>query len=300
MSKKDLEFTIITGLSGAGKTHAMHCFEDLGYFCIDNLPPQLLRDMAKLGSLPGSRVKKIAVVSDIRGGEFFGELKEALKKLKKRSILYRILYLEASDEVLVKRFQETRRKHPLSKEGAIIDGIEMDRAVMGELKEVADLSIDTSFLHPAQLRSVIVSSFVSRKHKGILISVTSFGFKYGLPGDADIVMDVRFLPNPHYIPELKPLTGLEENVKNFVLQRKETVEFLLKFEDLIGTLLPYYISEGKNHLNIAIGCTGGSHRSVAIVEQIGEFLKSKGYSTTLTHKDIGKDVHIAQNLKVMG
>lgn len=294
MPKKDLEFTIITGLSGAGKSQAMHCFEDLGFFCIDNLPPQLLRDMAKLGSLPGSRVRKIAVVSDIRGGQFFSELTEALKKLRKKSIPYQILYLEAANEVLVKRFKETRRKHPLSQEGTIIEGIRQEREIMEQIKGLADMVIDTTNLMPAQLRERILTSFLGEQKSNILITIVSFGFKYGMPLDSDIVMDVRFIPNPHYVPELRPLTGLEASVRHFVLNRDETKDFLEKFENLISTLMPYYVSEGKSHLTMAIGCTGGSHRSVVISEEIGAFLAKSGYGITVMHKDIGKDIHIGK------
>jgi UPF0042 nucleotide-binding protein len=272
----------------------MHCFEDLGYFCIDNLPPQLLRDMAKLGSLPGSRVRKIAVVSDIRGGQFFSELSEALKKLRKRSIPYQILYLEAADEVLVQRFKETRRKHPLSQEGSITEGIQNERQIMEQVRGIADMVIDTTNLAPVQLRERILSSFLGEQKPGILITMISFGFKYGMPLDADIVMDVRFIPNPHYVKELRPLTGLEQSVKQFVLNRNETKEFIEKFEDLISLVVPYYVSEGKSHLTIAIGCTGGSHRSVAISEEIGAFLAKNSYNVTVRHKDIGKDVHVGR------
>lgn len=294
---KDLEFTIITGMSGAGKSQAIHSFEDMGYFCIDNLPPQLLNDMAKLGSLPGSRIKRIAVVSDIRGGELFNELYSALNKLIKLSIPYKILFLDASDETLINRFKETRRRHPLAVEGRIIDGITKERSLLERLKGQADLIVDTSHVTTSELKDIILKSFVGEHNTKMLITVMSFGYKYGIPLDADIVMDVRFLPNPHYVPYLRMLTGEEESVKDFVLQRVETKEFLDKFKDLLKTLLPYYIAEGKSHLTIAIGCTGGSHRSVVLASEIGVYLQSENHSAAVRHKDIGKDIHLAKEIR---
>lgn len=291
---RELEFTVITGMSGAGKSQAIHSFEDMGYFCVDNLPPQLLKDMAKLGSLPGSRIKKIAVVSDIRGGELFSELSTALNRLMKLGITYQILFLDASDETLINRFKETRRKHPLSENGSIIEGIQKERGSLQKLKGQADMIIDTSHMTSAELRERIVKSFIGERSKGMLVTVMSFGFKYGMPLDADIVMDVRFIPNPHYVPELRILTGKDEPVRDFVLKRKETADFLEKFKDLIKMTLPFYISEGKSHLTIAIGCTGGAHRSVVLTSEIASFLHGEGYNVTARHKDIGKDLKLAK------
>lgn len=290
----DLEFTIITGMSGAGKSQAIHSFEDMDYFCIDNLPPQLLQDMAKLGSLPGSRIKKIAVVSDIRGREMFSEMSSALSKLMKLGISYRILFLDASDEMLVNRFKETRRKHPLAKEGRIIDGILKERRLLEKLKGQADLIIDTSRITTSELKEIILKSFMGERGTKMLITAMSFGYKYGMPLDADIVMDVRFLPNPHYDPKLRTLTGEEAPVKEFILKREETKNFLGKFKDLLVFLLPYYVAEGKSHLTVAIGCTGGSHRSVVLASEIAVFLQNEGYSVAVRHKDIGKDIHLAR------
>jgi len=288
--ENDLEFTIITGLSGAGKTEAMRCFEDLGYFCIDNLPATLIPKMAELCTLPGSKIKKVALVSDVRGGEFFDALFESLRELKSKISKYQILYLEASDEELVKRFKETRRRHPLAKGGEIIEGIKTERRILQSLKERADMIIDTTNLKAYELRDKIRSSFLGKqKHKAILITVFSFGYKYGVPIDADLVMDVRFLPNPHYIDDLRMLTGEDKAVKKFVLERSETGEFLTQFEDLLSFLLPHYISEGKTHLTIAIGCTGGTHRSVALANEIEKFLAEKGYNVAIRHRDLGRD-----------
>lgn len=291
---RELEFTIITGMSGAGKSQAIHSFEDMGYFCIDNLPPQLLKDMAKLGSLPGSRIKKIAVVSDIRGGELFNELSAALSRLMKLGISYQILFLDASDEVLINRFKETRRRHPLSENGSIIEGIRKERKSLEKLKGQADMIIDTSHTSSAELRDRIVKSFIGELSSGMLITIMSFGFKYGMPLDADIVMDVRFIPNPHYVPELKILTGKDQPVREFVLKRKEATEFLERFKDMITMLLPFYVSEGKSHLTIAIGCTGGAHRSVVLTSEIASYLHNEGYNVTARHKDIGKDLKLVK------
>jgi UPF0042 nucleotide-binding protein len=285
---KELEFTVITGLSGAGKSEAIKCFEDMGYFCIDNLPPSLIPQMAELCSLPGSKVRRVALVSDVRGGEFFEALSDALQQLRKQGIEYQIIYLEASDEVLVKRFKETRRRHPLAKEGSIIDGITRERQIMERLRGQANIIIDTSNLAPYQLKDQIRTIFLEKdkRKKGIMITVISFGYKYGIPLDADLVIDVRFLPNPHYIESLKHLTGSDEHVRNFVLNRTETKNFLKKFFTLLSFLLPHYIAEGKTHLTVAIGCTGGTHRSVVLSEEIYKFLKEKGYNVTIRHRDV--------------
>jgi UPF0042 nucleotide-binding protein len=260
---EDLEFTIITGLSGAGKSEAVRCFEDMGFFCIDNLPATLIPKMAELCALPGSKIKKVALVSDVRGGEFFDPLFEALRELKSRDIKYQILFLEAADTELVKRFKETRRRHPLAVAGQIIEGIEKERQVLQGLRGSADMIIDTTNIETYELRDKIRSSFLGKqKQKAILITVFSFGYKYGVPIDADLVMDVRFLPNPHYIEALKRHTGEDKPVRDFVMKRPETKKFIRQFRELLIFLLPHYISEGKTHLTIGIGCTGGTHRSV--------------------------------------
>lgn len=286
-----LEFTLITGLSGAGKSQAIHCFEDLGYFCIDNLPPALLDDMAKLGLMPGSKVKKIAIVADVRGGEFFVELAQAVDQLKAAQVPIQILFLEASDETLIKRFKETRRRHPLAAGGDIVSDIQRERELLGHLRGRADLVVDTTGLSTGELRETILKSFLREKEgSNMLVTVQSFGFKYGIPRDPDIVMDVRFLPNPHYIPELKHHTGIEAPVRDYVLENERTIEFIAKFKELIDVLLPGYVKEGKTHLTIAIGCTGGNHRSVAIAVEIARHVGEAGYQSTLRHRDMGKDM----------
>lgn len=291
MKEEPMQFTIITGLSGAGKSEAVKCFEDMGYFCIDNLPPTLISQIADLCSLPGSKIHRVAVVSDVRGGEFFDHLFESLKELKLKDIDYQIVFLEASDDVLVKRFKETRRKHPLSEEGRIIEGIMEERKIMEQLRGAADIIIDTSQLEAYQLRDELRSTILAeQKQKGLLTTVISFGYKYGIPIDADLVMDVRFLPNPHYVEKLRALNGKDKKVVDFVMRRAEAKKFLEDFTSLLSFLLPRYVSEGKTHLTLAIGCTGGTHRSVAFVDEISKFLKKEGYNVMVRHRDIGKEV----------
>ncbi len=289
-SKAKPQFTIITGLSGAGKSEAMRTFEDMGYFCIDNLPPALISSMGDLVTLPGSKVDKVAIVMDVRGGAFFSQLLEELKGLEERGIDERILFLEASEEALVKRFKETRRRHPLADSGRVKQAISSERQMLQTLRGRADLVIDTTNLTAHELRDKIRTSFLSRGEKeGLLITVMSFGYKYGIPLDADLVMDVRFLPNPHYIEELRPHTGQEKIVRDFVVQRKETRKFLKNFFNLLDVLIPGYTSEGKSHLAIAIGCTGGTHRSVALTEETAAFLAKRGHEVVVQHRDMGKD-----------
>lgn len=289
MKEKPLQFTIITGLSGAGRSEAVKCFEDMGYFCIDNLPPTFISQLADLCSLPGSKIHQLAVVSDVRGGEFFDHLFESLKELKNKEIDYQIIFLEASNDVLVKRFKETRRKHPLSKGGRVIEGIKEERKIMGQLRGAADIIIDTSELEAYQLRDELRSTILAeQKQKGLLITVISFGYKYGVPIDADLVMDVRFLPNPHYVERLRALDGQDRKVVNFIMRREETKSFLKDFTSLLSFLLPRYISEGKTHLTLAIGCTGGTHRSVTFADKISKFLGNEGYNVMVRHRDIDK------------
>lgn len=287
--KNSLELVIITGLSGAGKSEAVRCFEDIGYFCIDNLPPSFITSLVELFSLPDSKIKKVALVCDVRGGEYFKPLIKILNELEEKDVRKQILFLEATDDVLVKRFKETRRRHPLSLEGQIIDGIKRERELLQTLRGLADLIIDTSDIEIQQLKDEIRTSFLgSEKQRALMITVASFGYKYGLPLDADLVIDVRFLPNPHYVTSLRSHTGEDKAVRRFVLGRKETKVFLEKLLDMLTFLIPYYIAEGKTHLVLAIGCTGGTHRSVAIAEEVAKFLLKKGYDVTLRHRDIDK------------
>ena len=285
------EIVVITGMSGAGRSEAIHTFEDLGFFCIDNLPPSFIPQLVDLAALPGSRIRRLAVVCDVRAHGFFSELAGELKSLDDRSIGYHVLYLEADDETLLRRFKETRRRHPLCEEGeAILDGIRAERTALGEIRARADVIIDTSATVPRELRDQIRDRFFNESLASTLaITVSSFGFKYGLPIDADIVMDVRFLPNPYYDPELRPLTGLDEPVREFVLGNAETEAFLSRWLPLLETVVPGYIMEGKHHLAIAVGCTGGMHRSVALAETTAAFLRDCGYRVAVSHRDIGRD-----------
>ncbi len=285
------ELVVITGMSGAGRSQAIHTFEDLGYFCIDNLPPAFIRQLVDLTRLPGSRVRRIAVVCDVRAKEFFEELVGELRHLEEVGVPFHLLYLEADDDTLVRRFKETRRRHPLCAEGdSVVDGIAHEREALAEIRTRADLIIDTSRLKPGELRNAIRERFfIGSLATSLAVTVVSFGFKYGLPTDADIVMDVRFLPNPYYLADLRPRTGLEEPVRRYVLEREQTAEFLEKWFDLLGTLAPSYLMEGKTHLIVALGCTGGMHRSVALAEETARFLGQLGFRVAVSHRDIAKD-----------
>ena len=285
-----VELVVITGLSGAGRSEAIHTFEDIGYFCIDNLPPALLSQLEKLTTLPDSRIRQVAVVCDMRSLEFFGTLLQELANLEAAGHPYRILYLEASEKVLVNRFKTTRRRHPLCEGGSVTEGIRAEQRGLAAVRERADLIIDTSEMLPAQLREAIRRRFLSESMKDWLaVTVSSFGFKYGLPIDADIVMDVRFLPNPFYVAKLRHRTGLEPAVKKFVMDRSETRLFLDRWLPLLQDLLPNYLIEGKHHLSIALGCTGGMHRSVVLAEHTADFLRGLDYDVAVAHRDIRRD-----------
>ena len=283
-----MRFIIVTGLSGAGKTMAIRYLEDLGFFCIDNLPPKLITKFAELCYQSGGKVDKVAIVVDIRGGGFFDDLFECLYLMKDSGYSYEILYLDATDDVLIKRYKESRRMHPLVKEGRVIQGIHMERERLKSLKEKANYIIDTSDLHPTQLRELLIELFVDdRSTERLIISVISFGFKYGILLDADLVFDVRFLPNPFYVESLKEHSGKDEDVKNYIFAFPETNQFLAKLTDMLEFLIPFYIREGKYQLVIGIGCTGGRHRSVAIADSLYGALKSKGHRVTVEHRDLG-------------
>lgn len=284
------DLVLITGMSGAGRSEAIHTFEDLGYFCIDNLPPALIGQLVALTALPGSRVRRMAVVCDVRGGVFFEELIGELEKLEESGHPFRILFLTADDRTLVNRFKETRRRHPLSEVGPVKDGITAERELLEAVRGRADFTIDTSELRPQELRTLIRESFVAAGHEEQLtVTLSSFGFKYGVPIDADIVMDVRFLPNPYYVDRLRGKTGLDRSVCNFVLDKPEAETFLIRWFALLEFLLPNFLTEGKTHLAIALGCTGGQHRSVVLAEKTAEFVRSLGYPAAVSHRDIAKD-----------
>ena len=281
-----MKFVIITGLSGAGKSQAMKSMEDLGFYCVDNLPPALIPKFADLCFHAKGDIEKIALVSDIRGGKFFNDLFESLNAIQKQGFDYEILFLEASDETLIKRFKETRRNHPLSPEGRIMDGIEAEREKLAELKSKANYIVDTSNLTAVQLKEEIKKIFSEgNSAKNLTISVQSFGFKKGLPLDSDLVFDVRFLPNPHYIDTLREYTGNDAQVRDYVMKWPESVEFVKKLIEMIDFLIPFYIKEGKTQLVIAVGCTGGKHRSVTIANILYEILKEKGHRVTINHRD---------------
>ncbi len=286
---RDLGFTIITGLSGAGRSETAKCFEDLGYFVIDNLPPALIEKMAELALVPGSKVKLIALVVDVRGGEFFPELEKAIDELRDRGLEFRILFLEASDRTLVNRFGRTHRRHPLSTE-RVVDGIFQERQIMRGLRDQADIVIDTTDLNPHELRDKINSLFSEGAPKsGIAVNVITFGYKHGMPLDADLVFDCRVLPNPHWVDDLRPLNGTNRKVRGYVLNAEGSKDFLAKLRDLLSFLLPAYVKEGVHYLTIAVGCTGGRHRSVVIGDEIARTLQEKGFPATVVHRDIERE-----------
>lgn len=285
-----MRFLIITGVSGAGKSLVVKYLEDLGFFCVDNLPPQLISKFAEICVQSRGKINKIALVIDIRGGELFKDLFPELNSLKNAGILYEILFLEATDKVLIKRFKESRRIHPLAPEGRLIKGIMQERSILKEIKNNATHVIDTSNLAPRQLKEEISKIFVEgKKFDGMIINIISFGFKYGVPIDCDLVFDVRFIPNPYYIDKMRPMTGKNDIVRDYVLSFEQTKEFLDKLNNMLEFLIPNYKKEGKSQLVIGIGCTGGRHRSVAISESIYKYLSNKGHTTVIDHRDIEKD-----------
>jgi UPF0042 nucleotide-binding protein len=292
MKKNDgkVQFVIITGLSGAGRTETMHAFEDLGYFCIDNLPPALIPKVAELVAGPNAPQNKIALVIDVRGGQFFDALWESLRELKSKQIEYRIVFLDAETATIVKRFKATRRRHPLAKGGDIIEGVVRERALLEEIKTAANTVIDTTDLTGQELKQKVAAGFRPGVFTtSLAITVMSFGYKYGLPVDADIVLDVRFLPNPYYRDNLRALTGESKKVKDFVMERPATQTFIKKTESLLTFLLPHYAREGKTHFTIALGCTGGRHRSVVLADEFFKFLSEKKYNVIVRHRDIERD-----------
>jgi RNase adapter protein RapZ len=287
-SVNGIQLVIITGMSGAGKTVAIQSFEDLGFFCVDNLPPTLLPKFLELMKESGNKMNKVALVMDLRGREFFDHLFKALDNLAESSWLTpQILFLEADDAALVSRYKETRRTHPLAPSERPLEGIHLERSLLEELKGRAQTIYNTSKLKPRELREKILTEYSSDKTPIFSVNVMSFGFKHGLPIDADLVFDVRFLPNPHYIEHMRPKTGLDEEVSSYVLKWNETSKFLEKVTDLLSFMLPHYKREGKAQLVIAIGCTGGQHRSVALAEYIAKYFKDD-YVTHVSHRDIEK------------
>ncbi|PQP83959.1 RNase adapter RapZ [Paenibacillus sp. PCH8] len=285
---------IITGMSGAGKTIAVQSLEDLGFFCVDNLPPVLIPKFAELIEQSNGKIGKVALVIDLRGREFFTALSESLNYIRNHHYTTHceILFLDATDSVLVQRYKESRRRHPLAPEGMPLDGIRLERKMLEELKNSATQVLNTSTMKPAQLKERIISRFSHLESQMLSVNITSFGFKYGIPIDADLVFDVRFLPNPHYIDHLRPNTGQNSDVYEYVMKWPETQAFLTKLLDMLHFLIPQYRKEGKSQVIIGIGCTGGKHRSVAISEYLGKMLgSSETEAVTVSHRDADRDRH---------
>jgi len=280
------EFLIITGLSGAGRSQAADCFEDLGWFVIDNMPPALLAKVTELVQAPGSTIERVALV--VGTTAYLDELSPALDQLAKTASRVRVLFLEATTEVLVRRYENTRRRHPMADSDRVSDGIERERGLLDLVKSQADVVVDTSDLNVHQLRDRLLDLFAGDTESGLQTSVVSFGYKHGLPLDVDLVFDCRFLPNPHWVPELRPLTGLDAPVCRYVCDQPDTPVFLDRLDGLLDLLLPAYVKEGKSYLSIGVGCTGGTHRSVVIAEELGRLLRDRGFEPTVSHRDINK------------
>jgi UPF0042 nucleotide-binding protein len=276
---------IVTGLSGAGKTQAIRCLEDLGFFCVDNLPPKLIPKIAELCQQSGERVRRVALVIDVRGGLFFDSLSEELNNFQQQGIKYEILFLEASDEVLVRRYKESRRQHPLGEEVSVLEAIRAERERLRELRGKASIILDTTGMSARDLKENLTQLFGKPEKANLSVTLLSFGYKYGIPMDADLVFDVRFLPNPNYVEGLKHLTGLDQAVLDYVFGDTMTKRFMRRLYGMLRFLLPCYVQEGKSHLVIAIGCTGGQHRSVAVAERLARLLR-RGYEVNLHHRDI--------------
>ena len=285
-----IRFVIITGLSGAGKSYAIKCFEDLGYFCVDNLPTTLIPTFAELCAQSSRDIRKIALGVDVREGEYLEHLMDALEDLRSRGHRPEVLFLEATDETLVRRYHETRRRHPLAGEGNVRDGIRAERRALAHLREEADRIIDTTGLTVHELKDRLIESYGVRDTRGALtVSLVSFGFKHGIPYDADLVFDVRFLPNPHFVEELRRRDGRDPEVAKYVLAGDESEELVTRLEELVRFLLPLYQREGKAYLTVAVGCTGGRHRSVTLVESLKSYVESLGFSPIVRHRDLNRE-----------
>ena len=282
------DFTIVTGLSGAGRSEVANALEDLGYFVVDNLPPALMAKMVELAVQPGQEIRHIALVVDVRGGTYFDQVSEALRDLARRGVEYRIVFLTASDDVLIRRFEATKRKHPLA--DRVLDGISKERAVLESLREAADLVIDTSNMTVHELRDRVVASFSAQsREERMQTTVVSFGYKHGLPLDADMVLDIRFLPNPYWVDDLRPLPGTDRKIRDYVMSQTETTDFLKRLETLLDGLVPGFLHEGKRYLTIGVGCTGGRHRSVVIAEAIADDLRRRGLNVAVRHRDLERE-----------
>ena len=286
---KDIRLVIVTGLSGAGKTQAIKCLEDLGFFCVDNLPPAFIPKMAELCLHSEGKISRLALGIDIRGRQFFESAVASLEELERSGFVYQILFLEASAETLVRRYKETRHRHPLAPMGRVEEGIKRERRYLEELRGRAHIILDTSGFTVQRLREEISQLFTRDEEiPRLIVNVVSFGFKHGLPLDADLVFDCRFLPNPHYVPTLRPLTGAEAEVREYVTKWPLTRRFLRKLTGMIEFLLPNYVTEGKTQLTVAIGCTGGRHRSVVVANHLAEWLKERSFAVVTEHRDVDK------------
>jgi UPF0042 nucleotide-binding protein len=289
MAESGLEVVVVSGLSGAGRSTAAKCLEDLGYYVVDNLPPSLIAAMVDLGSHTSGEVTRIAVVVDVRSRAFSADLRSVIGELDERGYRPRVVFLEAADEVLVRRFENNRRAHPLQAGGRLVDGIAAERELLSDLHAVADLVVDTSRLSVHDLRRQLEREFSGEAVPALRATVLSFGFKYGLPMDADLVADVRFLPNPHWIPELRPHSGQDPDVRDYVLSQEGAGRFLDVYTELLRLVGAGYQREGKRYLTLAVGCTGGRHRSVAMAEEIAKRLVGDGVQTTVAHRDLGRE-----------
>ncbi len=284
-----MRFLIVTGQSGAGKSRTASTLEDLGYYCVDNLPPELITQFAEVCLATTGRYDRVALVSDVRAGQNFDGLLTSLDALDAMGCKYSIVYVEAETEEIIKRYKETRRSHPLSKDGTpLAVAVVKEKQLLSRVRARANFIIDTTSLSTARLRSELIRLFEEQPERAMVVNVLSFGFKYGIPLDADLVLDVRFLPNPYYIAELKPKSGLTPEVRDFIFAYQQTQDYLQKLEDLLAYTLPLYFEEGKTGLVIAVGCTGGRHRSVAVAKEIGDFVMKRGYPTVVNHRDIAR------------
>lgn len=285
-----MDFLIVTGMSGAGKSRAIDALEDIGFYCVDNMPPKLITKMAELCHAAGSAFRRIAVVTDLRGGDLFYGLFEVLDTMQDTGLSYKLLFLDASDQELMRRYKETRRRHPLAEltAGGLSEAIRNERVLLSPARSRADYVIDTTHLSANGLRQRLTGIFLDSIKNGMLVTVMSFGFKYGLPAEADLVFDVRCLPNPFYVDELKPRTGLEQDVQDYVMDAPESHELLTRLRELLAFLIPLYQKEGKTQLTVAVGCTGGKHRSVTFTERIYRSLSEQEQNIRVVHRDIGK------------
>ena len=284
------DVVIITGMSGSGRTQAMHVFEDMGYFCIDNLPPRLILQLAQIVGINAGVGRHLAVTSDLRSQGLFDELLDAIQTLREHEMTCKVVFLEASDEVLIRRYSENRRRHPLATRGeSTADAIQRERVALANIRDRSDMVIDTSRLRTSALRTKLRQAFSELTDQQLMdVHVFSFGFKHGMPVEADLMIDVRFLPNPFYDPEMRTMTGLDQKVSDFVLEHPKTKEFLTAWYQLLDAVMPGYIAEGKPQLSIAIGCTGGQHRSVAIAEATARYLERQQYHVSISHRDLPK------------